>query len=110
MRGNAIFNFAATAVPKSIQSVLDVSHLSIDQVDLFALHQGSRYIVETIAKRMKIPEEKAPFVAAEYGNVVSSSIPFILEPYFQEPDIERIIASGFGVGLSWTTTLLTRTQ
>lgn len=108
MRGNAIFNFAATSVPKSILAVLEASGVSIDSVDLFALHQGSRYIVETIAKRTKVPEEKAPFVAAEYGNVVSSSIPFILEPYIDDEVVNNIVICGFGVGLSWTTSLLTR--
>ena len=110
MRGNAIFNFAALSVPKSIQAVLNASSLSVEDIDLFALHQGSRYIVETIAKRMKLPAEKAPFVAAEYGNVVSSSIPFILEPYFNNSDVNKIIVCGFGVGLSWTTSILTREQ
>ena len=108
MRGNAIFNFAATSVPKSIQAVLDTSGLTVGDIDLFALHQGSRYIVETIAKRMKLPAEKAPFVAAEYGNVVSSSIPFILEPYLKNRDVNNIVICGFGVGLSWTTSILTR--
>ena len=108
MRGNAIFNFAALSVPKSIQAVLDASALSVEDIDLFALHQGSRYIVETIAKRMKLPVEKAPFVAAEYGNVVSSSIPFILEPYINNHDVDNVVICGFGVGLSWTTSLLTR--
>lgn len=108
MRGNAIFNFAATSVPKSIKSVLNASGLTVDDIDLFALHQGSRYIVETIAKRMKLPAEKAPFVAAGYGNVVSSSIPFILEPYIGSQEVKRIVVCGFGVGLSWTTSILTR--
>lgn len=108
MRGNAIFNFAATSVPKSIQAVLNAAELSVEDIDIFALHQGSRYIVETIAKRMKLPEEKAPFVAAEYGNVVSSSIPFILEPYMDDSAVNNIIICGFGVGLSWTTSILTR--
>jgi 3-oxoacyl-[acyl-carrier-protein] synthase-3 len=110
MRGNAIFNFAALSVPKSIQAVLNTSSLSIEEIDLFALHQGSRYIVETIAKRMKLPVEKAPFVAAEYGNVVSSSIPFILEPYIDNHDVNNVVICGFGVGLSWTTSILTREQ
>jgi 3-oxoacyl-[acyl-carrier-protein] synthase-3 len=108
MRGNAIFNFAALAVPKSIQTVLDACALSVEDIDLFALHQGSRYIVDTIAKRMNLPEEKAPFVAAQYGNVIASSIPFILEPYINNPDVNKVIVCGFGVGLCWTTSILTR--
>ena len=108
MRGNAIFNFAATSVPNSIQAVLDASGITLEDVDLFALHQGSRYIVETIAKRLNLPPEKAPFVAAAYGNVVSSSIPFIIEPYLDKSDVNNVVICGFGVGLSWTTSILTR--
>ena len=108
MRGNAIFNFAAVSAPKSIRAALDANGVTVESVDLYALHQGSRYIVETIAKRMNIPLEKAPFVASEYGNVVSSSIPFILEPYLENRDVNSVAICGFGVGLSWTTSVLKR--
>jgi len=104
MNGRAVFNFAATQVPASVERVLIKAHLNIDQIDMLLLHQGSRYIVETLAKRLGV-ENKTPFFATEYGNTVSSSIPMLLAE--NVPDTaQRLMLSGFGVGLSWATCIL----
>ena len=70
------------------------------------LHQGSRYIVETIGDILGA-RDKTHFYAADYGNLVSSSLPVALALNVQ-PQVRRLIACGFGVGLTWATTLLTR--
>ena len=73
-----------------------------EEVDYFLFHQGSRYIVETIAKRIGIPENKFLFGSGNYGNSVSSSIPLLIKQYSSLLENKnKIIASGFGVGLSW---------
>ncbi len=61
-------------------------------------------------KDWKIDNQKVPFMAADYGNTVSSSIPMMLEKYLQEENVKNILLSGFGVGLSWASTLLERVR
>lgn len=110
MNGRAIFEFAARYVPKDVKQLLDKNGISsTEEIDLFALHQGSKYILDTLVKRLKIPADKAPFHASSYGNTVSSSIPFILADYLGEAAVKNILISGFGVGLSWSSTILRRT-
>lgn len=104
MNGRAVFTFAATQVPASVKRVLDKAHLDINGVDQVFLHQGSRYIVETLAKRIGA-EGKTPFAASAYGNTVSSSAPMMLAQCLQ-PQWQRVLLCGFGVGLSWATCLL----
>lgn len=106
MNGRSVFNFAAVEVPKSIGRVLEKASLKIDDIDLVILHQGSKYIVEAIAKRIG-SEGKTPFVANNYGNTVSSSIPIILAENIPS-SAKTIILSGFGVGLSWATCIIER--
>jgi len=104
MNGRAVFSFSATQVPNNIKTMLALNHCTIDRVDLFAMHQGSRFIVDTLQKRLSIPSEKAPFSAESYGNTVSSSIPLLLKDV--SDSLEIIVIAGFGVGLSWASTLL----
>ncbi len=104
MNGRAVFTFAATQVPASVKRVLDKAQLDIKDVDQVFLHQGSRYIVETLAKRIG-SEGKTPFAATAYGNTVSSSVPMLLAQCLQ-PQWQRLLLCGFGVGLSWATCLL----
>ena len=109
MDGRAVFTFAATQVPKDVRQLLDGAGLTLDEVDRFVMHQGSRFIVKSIADRLKQPMDKFP-VAIEYcGNTVSSTIPLILEKEQSDPTATTIVLSGFGVGLSWASCLCRRT-
>lgn len=112
MTGRAVFNFALQDVPKQIKRVLESAELEAEDVDLYLLHQGSRFMLENTIKRASIPAEKAPIRLSETGNTVSSSIPLLLEKELDNsPGI--ILMSGFGVGLSWATaiyTLLNKSQ
>lgn len=106
MNGRAVFNFTATTIPKHIQSLLEKYGLEDSSIDKYILHQGSKYIVDTIRKRLKVDETKVPFDMYDYGNTVSSSIPIILEKEMKIDTNRRFVISGFGVGLSWASAIL----
>lgn len=108
MNGRGVFNFAVSRIPDDIRIVAEKNNISLESIDLFILHQGSKYIVETIADRLEIPREKVPFSAGDYGNTVSSSIPIILANSLTETAHKTIALSGFGLGLSWASTILKR--
>jgi len=108
MNGREIFNFSARKVPEDIKKVLELNRLSLDQIDLFLLHQGSKYIIDFIVKRLGISREKAPFVVKDFGNTISSSIPIMLKEVLSDAHIKKIAMSGFGVGLSWASGVLVR--
>ena len=106
MNGRAVFTFAATQVPASVQRVLQQAGRTMDDIDLVLLHQGSRYIVETLAQRIGAAG-KAPFHAGPYGNTVSSSLPMLLAEHVPA-SAKRLLLCGFGVGLAWASCLLER--
>jgi 3-oxoacyl-[acyl-carrier-protein] synthase-3 len=108
MEGRAVFNFSATAVPEQIKALLREAELTSAEIDLFLFHQGSKFIVDTLRKRLELPVEKVPLRLTEQGNTVSSSIPLLLEEQLARRDISRVVISGFGVGLSWASGLLER--
>jgi 3-oxoacyl-[acyl-carrier-protein] synthase III len=104
MNGRAVFTFSATVVPKNISDMLAANQLGVEDIDCFLFHQGSRFIVDTLRKKLGITEEKVPFLAADYGNTVSSSIPLMLAEVGS--NCRRMVIAGFGVGLSWASTVL----
>ncbi len=108
MNGREVFNFVMNNVPKSIEKIMRVENMSLGDIDLFALHQGSRYMLEAMAKRARIPSEKLLININKYGNTVSSSLPMLLYD-IQENDPSfrgNVLISGFGVGLSWGSSML----
>lgn len=108
MSGRTIFNFAATEIPKDIDRLLDRNSCTKEEIDFFVLHPGSRYIVDTLIRRIGIPINKIKFGAENYGNTVSSSIPLLLEEHVRDRKYHRLLISGFGVGLSWSSTILSQ--
>lgn len=109
MNGRAIFNFVMKTVPGQIATVLDRQGWAIGDVDVFAFHQASKYMLDTLADRLGIAREKMLMQLGQYGNTVSSSIPLLLEAVVDEGRHQRILTSGFGVGLSWATGAIERT-
>ncbi len=109
MNGRAVFNFSATRVPPQVSALLSQTGLETRDIDLFVFHQGSKYILDTLQKRMALEPGKMPSNLAEHGNSVSSSIPMLLEDRLGDNGLRTIVLSGFGVGLSWASCLLRRT-
>ncbi|NVK31632.1 MAG: ketoacyl-ACP synthase III [Gammaproteobacteria bacterium] len=106
MNGRAVFNFTASRVPRSIQALMTQYNCSDADISRYYLHQGSRYIVDTITQRAKLDADKVVFGMQHYGNTVSSSIPMLMGPELgQFHANDRCIMSGFGVGLSWASGL-----
>lgn len=108
MNGRDVFNFAATIVPKHIEKLLAKANLAKEMVDCFLFHQGSRYIVETLGKRLGLDRAKVRVDIEEIGNTISSSIPILLRKEIERKDVQTLVLCGFGVGLSWASCLCKR--
>lgn len=110
MNGRAVFNFAAKRVPADIEKMAARNDIALEEVDRFLFHQGSKIIVEAIAKKLNLPLDKVPFIICDYGNSCASTIPLLLVPELENPEVKTIAISGFGVGLSWASGLLRRVR
>ncbi|MFA5937856.1 MAG: ketoacyl-ACP synthase III [Sinimarinibacterium sp.] len=106
MDGRAVLAFSVQQVPTSLKRAVAANGLTLSEIDRFVLHQGSRVVVENIAQRLDAVG-RADFHAQDYGNAVSSSIPIVLADNLG-PDDRKVAISGFGVGLSWASTVLER--
>lgn len=108
MNGRDIFNFAATSIPGLVVQTLERAELTLDDIDGFLFHQGSGYILDTLARRMKIDLAKVARGLAHVGNTVSSSIPLLLEVEIDKDRREKLLLCGFGVGLSYASCICQR--
>ncbi len=109
MDGVEIFNFTVSVVPRSVQSLLDKSRLTLEDIDLFVFHQANQYILEHLRERIKIPAGRFQITMSHCGNTCSSSIPIALkhaslEGKLREGSLAMLV--GFGPGYSWGATLV----
>lgn len=110
MNGRAVFNFALTDVVKQVSEVIETSSVAKESIDLFLLHQGSRFMIENVIKKIGGIQDRSPVSLGETGNTVSSSLPILLEKVMGDSSINRLLMSGFGVGLSWATAIYSRNE
>ena len=104
MKGRDVYRFAVEKVPEVIEKALFNAQLTTDDVDWLILHQANQRIIDSVAKRLKIPPQKVIANLDEYGNTSAASIPLALDEAVRQGKIkpgEIIASSGFGAGLTW---------
>ncbi|NQU26230.1 MAG: ketoacyl-ACP synthase III [Candidatus Nealsonbacteria bacterium] len=104
MDGPAIFSFVITTVPRTLKALLQKTGLSSDDVDWYVYHQANKYMLEHLARRSKIPDDKMIIDVETTGNTVSASIPIAIQRSVEAGKIRvghRLVLVGFGVGYSW---------
>lgn len=109
MDGRAIFNFTSLEIPKEIKKVCNLNDILLSDINYFVLHQASSYVIQSIAKRTGLQGDIRFIDYLDiFGNTVSSSIPIALKKLMNENGLvnQNILISGFGVGLSWGSSLL----
>jgi 3-oxoacyl-[acyl-carrier-protein] synthase-3 len=109
MNGAEIMTFSLREVPKAVDSLLNKAGRSRDDIDLFVLHQANKFMLETLRKRLKLPEEKVPVHVEDCGNTVSSTIPLTLIALRDSGRLAegtQAMLVGFGVGYSWAACLI----
>ena len=104
MDGMSVFSFGISTPPKSIKQLCEHYGISLDSVDKLVLHQANKFMVQKIAKKLKVELDRVPFSLRDYGNTTSASIPLTIvsqcaQEYATRP--LKTLACGFGTGLSW---------
>lgn len=111
MDGRAIFEFAIRDVTKSIARLLEETHTSVDEVEMFLMHQANIRILDKMSHRLGADLSKFPANMMEYGNTSAATIPILLSECVEQGKIrldgsQLILMSGFGGGLTWGSLLM----
>jgi 3-oxoacyl-[acyl-carrier-protein] synthase III len=109
MNGLEVFSFSLKEVPLLVNAILEKNKLNFEDIDLFVFHQASNIILKSIQKKLKVSDEKMAYYIEDNGNTVSVSIPLALKKAEREGRIKKgskVLLAGFGIGFSWSGTVL----
>ncbi|MFS0930244.1 beta-ketoacyl-ACP synthase III [Enterococcus durans] len=106
MVGRDIFDFAVRDVAKNIKEII-----KDEPVDYLLLHQANLRIIEKIARKVKVPQEKFLTNMDKYGNTSAASIPILLDEAVTSGRItlgkkQKVVFTGYGGGLTWGSILM----
>ncbi len=109
MGGREVFKHAVRAMEDSVRALLDKEGIGMDSIDIVVPHQANIRILNKLAERLSIPQEKLFLNVSKYGNTSAASIPIALD----EANKKGLISAGdtvlfctFGGGFTWGAALL----
>lgn len=109
MNGTGVFLFGLKTVPKLIKDILNKNNITFDEIDYFVFHQANEFLLKTLQKKLRIPNEKFILHMKNTGNTVAASIPIALNSLMKEGKFkkgDKILLAAFGTGLTWGGTII----
>lgn len=104
MNGREIYRNAVIEMGKAATKAVEDAGMGIDDVDLLIPHQANSRIIDAVARRIRLPDEKVYMNIASYGNTSAASIPIALTDALEEGRIapgDLVVFVAFGSGLTW---------
>jgi 3-oxoacyl-[acyl-carrier-protein] synthase-3 len=109
MDGPAVFKLAVGVLYDVAKSVLDKAGRSVADVDWLIPHQANIRILQSTAKRLKLPFDKVIVTVDQHGNTSAASIPLALDESVRSGKIlpgDTVLLEGVGGGFTWGAVLL----
>lgn len=109
MDGKEVFKFAINVVEKSINKILEMTNLKMEDIKLIIPHQANQRIISNVAKKLNVDNDKFFVNLEKYGNTSAASIPMAFCEAFESKKItkgDKVILVGFGGGLTWGSTII----
>jgi 3-oxoacyl-[acyl-carrier-protein] synthase III len=109
MDGQAVFKLAVGVLEDVARSVLAKAERSTADVDWLIPHQANIRIMQSTAKRLKLPQERVVVTVDTHGNTSAASVPLALDTAVRDGRIARgdtVLLEGVGGGFTWGAVLL----
>ena len=109
MDGQAVFKLAVGVLEQAARNTLAKADKTEAQIDWLVPHQANIRIMQSTAKRLKLPMEKVMVTVDQHGNTSAASIPLALDVGIRSGQIQTgqlVLLEGVGGGFTWGAVLL----
>jgi len=109
MDGQAVFKLAVGVLEETARAVLAKAGKQDADIDWLIPHQANIRIMQSTAKKLKLPMDKVIVTVDQHGNTSAASIPLALDAAVRggqvKPD-QLVMLEGVGGGFTWGSVLL----
>jgi 3-oxoacyl-[acyl-carrier-protein] synthase-3 len=109
MDGQAVFKLAVGVLEDVARSVLAKAGRQDSDIDWLIPHQANIRIMQSTAKKLKLPLDKLIVTVDEHGNTSAASVPLALDHAVRAGMVRRgdtVMLEGVGGGFTWGAVLL----
>jgi len=104
MLGKEVFKHAVTRMKQASEAVIERAGWSPEDIACVIPHQANLRIIDAIADRLAVPNEKVFVNLHKYGNTSAAAVAIALDEAHREGKFKRgdkIVLVVFGAGLTW---------
>ncbi|NBW67791.1 MAG: ketoacyl-ACP synthase III [Betaproteobacteria bacterium] len=109
MDGQAVFKLAVGLLEDAAHAVLDKAGVQESEIDWLIPHQANIRIIQSTAKKLKLPMDKVVLTVQDHGNTSAASIPLALDTAVRAGQVkpnQTLMLEGVGGGFTWGAVLL----
>jgi 3-oxoacyl-[acyl-carrier-protein] synthase III len=109
MDGQAVFKLAVGVLESAARTVLAKAGRTEADIDWLIPHQANIRIMQSTAKKLKLPLEKLVATVDQHGNTSAASVPLALDVAVRSGRVKRgdtVMLEGVGGGFTWGAVLL----
>lgn len=109
MNGKEVYRHAVEKMASSMMDLLEKAKLSLDDIAYVVPHQANVRIIDSIANRLGVPDEKMVKTIAKYANNSAATIPLALWDLDKENKLKKgdlILMTALGGGITWGSAIL----
>ena len=109
MDGQAVFKLAVGVLADVARSVLAKAGKTEADIDWLIPHQANIRIMNSTARKLKLPEDRVIVTVHDHGNTSAASIPLALDVGVRDGRIkpgQTLLLEGVGGGFTWGAVLL----
>jgi 3-oxoacyl-[acyl-carrier-protein] synthase-3 len=109
MDGQAVFKLAVGVLDSVAREVLEKAGRSAADIDWLIPHQANIRIMQSTAKKLRLPADKLVVTVDEHGNTSAASIPLAFDAAVRAGKLRRgdtVMLEGVGGGFTWGAVLL----
>jgi 3-oxoacyl-[acyl-carrier-protein] synthase-3 len=104
MDGQAVFKVAVTVLEQVGSEVIKIAGMDSSQIDWLIPHQANVRIMQSAARRLKIPNEKVVITVDQTANTSAATIPIALDVATRDGRIkpgQNVLLAAIGGGITW---------
>jgi 3-oxoacyl-[acyl-carrier-protein] synthase III len=109
MDGQAVFKLAVHVLDETAHAVLTKAGKTVADVDWLLPHQANIRIMQSTARKLKLPMDKVVITVDQHGNTSAASIPLALDTAVRSGQVkpgQTLLLEGVGGGFTWGSVLL----
>jgi len=109
MEGREVYRHAVVRMAEAIDAALESNGMTPGDIDWLVPHQANRRIIESMAKRLNLPEDRVVITVDRHANTSAASIPLALCEAVSDGRIKRgdlVLMEAMGGGFTWGSALV----